>query len=52
MSLLKGQTMDTLHQAPVITPEPLPDRVRIAREAVDEASAWYAGGLDPEPWAA
>ena len=42
--------MDTLPPAPVTAPEPLPERVRIFREAADKAAADY--GLPPEPWAA
>ena len=33
-----------------ITPPPLPDRIRMVREAIEEAETWYAGGLTPEPW--
>ena len=42
--------MPTVHQPPDTAPKPLPERVTIFREAVDQAAA--ERGLPPEPWAA
>jgi len=42
--------MDTLQQTP--DSDSLATRIRLVREAIEEAETWYAGGLDPEPWAA
>ena len=42
--------MDTLHQP--TDKDSLVTRIAKVREAIEEAEAWYAGGLPPEPWAA
>jgi len=42
--------MDTLHQP--TDKDSLATRIAKVREAIEEAEAWYAGGLPPEPWAA
>ena len=42
--------MDTLQQTPVS--DSLAARITLVREAIEEAEAWYDGGLTPEPWAA